>query len=552
MAGGVYLNSLFGGFVYDDRHIIVENPLVRGKPSLKAILASSYWQRGASSPQDGLYRPLAIWSYALNWRLGGGNPFYFHLANVILHGVVTLLLYLTMGLLGVSPQAAGLGALTFAVLPIHVEAVSWAVGRAEILAAAFALAAWLLLHQQKSTAKIIAGLSCYGAALLSKESAAAFPAALVLGEIFRHPGSIAELAGKRLMTWLSVFGVLALYLAWRDAVLGSVFFAETPYFSTQSRLVIGLTMAKFLWRGWLWPMASGLGLCADHSRPGFADAAATELAAWAAAFAVAGIIAWAVHAFKSRRSATAFSILLFFCLAAPLLNILMPMEILGAERIMYIPSIAFCVFVAAAWDGAHRRGWTARSWLKGMMGACLLGWSSITMARNRVWRDNESLSKSMAACAPDNLKTLACRGVVSARAGRHAEARDLFGKILKMRPGFAPAVYDIGKSYYEEGDWANAKLWFQKLGNPADMDALCFLGLIAEREGRPRDAMDNYARVLERNPAHLEARRNLGLLLFKRGKVRESVEQLRAYLEGAPPPSDAAEIEEFLRRVAPK
>lgn len=550
----VYWNSLSGEFVYDDHSIIVKNPLVRGQASPADILASSYWQRGEPVSSgvrlhDGLYRPMTIWSYSLNWRWGGGRPICFHVVNVILHGSVSVLLFWLMGLLGVSWQAAVFGAFAFVVLPIHVEAVSWVVGRAEILGAFFVLAAWLLLHQETIRSKIAAGLVCYALALLSKESAAPFPAALVLGEVFGHRGSMSELVRSRLLVWLQVFGVLLLYLSWRNSILGSVFFVGTPYFSTQSPMAVTLTMAKFLLRGWIWPMATGLGLCADYSRPGFPDAGVTDLTAWAALAAIIGVSVWAGYAFYRKRSAPAFAVLLFLCLAAPLLNIFVPMGILGAERIMYLPSIAFCLFISVIWDSMGRLGRMRDFWPRAIAAGCFLWWSALTVARNRVWRNDASLFKATAASMPDNPRVLTGLGIVADEAGRHADARSFYKRALEVEPNPVQAFYNIGKSYYDEGDWRSAKSWFEKLEkrSSADKDTLCFLGLIAEHEGRYREALDYYVRTLKRDPTHLEARRNIGLLLFKTGNEKESIRQLRIYLKDASPNENTADIEHFLR-----
>jgi len=554
-AAGLYANSLSGAFVHDDQPIIVADPLVRGRASPAAFFVSSYWQRGEAPSAarrywGGLYRPLTVLSYALTWRLGGGRPLLFHVVNVVLHGLAAVLLFRLICALGFSVEASFVAAAAFAALPIHAEAVSWSVGRAELLSAVFVLAAWLLLRAESSPGKTALGLFCYAAALLSKESAAAFPAVLILGDMFARRGSARELLDRRLLAWLSVFGVLLGYLSRRRAILGAALSVGAPYFPTQSRLIVVLTMAKFLFRGWLWPTATGLGLCADYSRPGFPDAAPTDPAAWAALAAAVGAAVWAVRAFRSRRSAAGFAVLVFFCLAAPLSNLLVQMEILGAERIMYLPSIGFCLLIAAGWDFWTRRGRAADPRPKAAAAACLLWWSAATVARNRIWRSDAALFASMAASAPDNARALIGLGTAADEAGRHAEARRYYAKVLETEPDLHRALYDMGRSYYEEGDWRSAAVWFRKLdGAAADDDTLCFLGLIAEREGRVREALEYYARVLERDPTDLEARRDLGLLLFKTGRAPESIRQLRLYLDGGPPEADAAEIRRFLKEL---
>ncbi|MBI5882959.1 MAG: tetratricopeptide repeat protein [Elusimicrobia bacterium] len=556
-ACGVFFNSLGGGFVQDDRPIIAENPLVRGPLSLAGIFGSSYWQRGepsrtTSRPPGGEYRPFSILSYALNQRISGWDPFWFHLVNIGLHAAACLLLFLVSQMLGFPAGASFLGALAFAVLPVHVEAVSSIVGRAEVLGTVFVLTAWLVLHEEGRWPRIAAGIVFYGLALLSKESAAPFPAVLVLGEAYRCRGRWKGLVQRRLLPWLSVFGALALYLAWRKAILGSALHVAGPYFPTQSTPVVWLTMAKFLFRGWLWPMASGLGLCAEHGRPAFPDAGVSDPAAWLSLALAGGVAAWAFRSFLRGRASWAFSALVFFCLAAPLSNLLVPMGIIGAERIEYLPSIGFCLLLSCLWGAAARR--SSPSWSKALAAGCLIWWACLTVEHNRAWRDDASFYTSAASCAPGHPRVLSGLGMVADLAGRRAEARDLYRQALAIDPDLAGAAYNMGKSLYDDGDWRGAKAWFHGLESRsrADKDTLCFLGLIAEREGRSREALAYYGRALERDPAYPDARRNLGLLLYRMGDARNAAGQLREYLRVSGPSKDTRDVSAFLEGLEPR
>src|SRR5260370_18171820 len=123
--------------------------------------------------------------FALNCRLGGGRLFGFHFFNLILHAAASLLLFLCLErLLGSSPPArvmAFVAALVFAVHPLHTEAISSIAGRAEVLAAGFLVAAWILHLEDQQ----IPALICFVLALLSKESAVIFLPLLLVGDYAR-------------------------------------------------------------------------------------------------------------------------------------------------------------------------------------------------------------------------------------------------------------------------------------------------------------------------------------------------------------------------------
>jgi len=169
----VYGNTLVNQFAMDDELYILRNAQVVD-PSLHRLFSPN--------PVSAVFRPVAFATLALNWALGTAEPFGYHLVNLILHAGATWLLFILLQeLLGSSPEgqtAAFVAALLYAVHPIHTEAVAWAVGRAELLAAGFLFAGWILHLRDRP----IASLACFALAMLSKESAVAFFSLVILGD----------------------------------------------------------------------------------------------------------------------------------------------------------------------------------------------------------------------------------------------------------------------------------------------------------------------------------------------------------------------------------
>src|SRR5439155_17873048 len=73
LGGLLYLNALHNPFVYDDYHIVVENPSIRHLGNLRGILLYR------------VTRPIVNLSYAIDRALWGTQPFGFHVTNVLLH-----------------------------------------------------------------------------------------------------------------------------------------------------------------------------------------------------------------------------------------------------------------------------------------------------------------------------------------------------------------------------------------------------------------------------------------------------------------------------------
>ena len=85
-------NGIGGDFVFDDTIVIVGNPFISGQLNgFGEIFTTPYF---AYQPLPGLYRPLTIASYSLNAFLFGFSPVSFHIVNILLHALYSLILYL--------------------------------------------------------------------------------------------------------------------------------------------------------------------------------------------------------------------------------------------------------------------------------------------------------------------------------------------------------------------------------------------------------------------------------------------------------------------------
>ncbi|XP_069484632.1 protein O-mannosyl-transferase TMTC1 [Ambystoma mexicanum] len=131
-----YRPALRGEFLHDDVWAILNNPDVRPGAPLRSIFSNDFWGKDmAENSSHKSYRPLCTLSFRLNVMLSGMDPFYFHAVNVILHCVVTsMLMYTCDKAVFKDRWAAFATALVFAVHPIHTEAVTGIVGRADVLA----------------------------------------------------------------------------------------------------------------------------------------------------------------------------------------------------------------------------------------------------------------------------------------------------------------------------------------------------------------------------------------------------------------------------------
>uniref|UniRef100_A0A673HT84 Protein O-mannosyl-transferase TMTC3 n=1 Tax=Sinocyclocheilus rhinocerous TaxID=307959 RepID=A0A673HT84_9TELE len=148
---GCYWNSLFCGFVFDDVSAILDNKDLRPTTPLQNLFLNDFWGTPMSEERSHKsYRPLTVLTFRLNYLFSELSSSSYHLLNVVLHAVVCVL-FLHFCRLLLDRRTSLIAALLFAVHPIHTEAVTGVVGRAELLSSIFLLAAFLAYTKSKGT-----------------------------------------------------------------------------------------------------------------------------------------------------------------------------------------------------------------------------------------------------------------------------------------------------------------------------------------------------------------------------------------------------------------
>ena len=178
------LPSLFPGFIHDDHRLIEQNRLVQETGRLPEILARGYWTVDDREVPN-LYRPVTILSFALNRLATGPDAFGFRVVDLLLHVLVTVLVYAVARRVipdeAVASSAAMAAALLFATHPVHTEALGLVVGRSELLMALFTLWALVLFLDGGRVAPLL----LLPLAFFSKESGVAAPFLLLAADRLR-------------------------------------------------------------------------------------------------------------------------------------------------------------------------------------------------------------------------------------------------------------------------------------------------------------------------------------------------------------------------------
>lgn len=383
-----FVNAIDAGFVYDDQAFVVTNASVIDGAGI--FTEPTPPQR----PDLGLYRPLTVSTYWIQNAIHGLAPVWFHAVNVLLHALVSVLV-LRVGRQFVAARAAALSAaLLFAVHPIHVEAVAWIVGRAELLAAAFALTA-ILVHGRPTAAhsgrRSCGAAALYALACLSKETALTLPAALFAFDVvFRDGAPWSRIVARQVphaVACVALYGI-------RIAVLGH--FAPDPTLPDLAHVQETARGALFLGvcGRWLTSLVFPTGASVYYAPARFVEPAAMLMGLIALALVVfVGVVAW-----RRRSRPLACGLALGIVAALPFLQIV-PIGAVFGDRFVYFGSVGFA-FVLAALLPLDAAGTAARRVARTFVALAVLVGVTATWLRNPAFHDDLALWKDAIAAAP--------------------------------------------------------------------------------------------------------------------------------------------------------
>jgi tetratricopeptide (TPR) repeat protein len=511
--------SLAGGFVWDDRVLVLESPAVVELRPLGAYFFEPFFSGSPQGERVPYYRPLATLSLALDHALGGGLPFPFHLSNLLAHAACTALVWALARRAGAGARGAAFAAALFATLPRGSEAVDWISGRTDLLAALGALAGLALhdpapgAHARRRGAALAVGLGA-----LAKETALAGAVAIAALEALRvretrEPRALAANLAPLALATAACFALRA---------AAGVHLADSAADPIGERLLSALAaLGTYAW------------MLLDPLRPslqiGLAGAIeAHRVAAGALALAAVGLSA----ALALRARAPALPLAAAALALAALLPVLhlvpIPLRTLAADRFLYLPAAGLAVVLAAL--AARAPTLVGRASAR-VVGAALLGACFATTAmRAATFGDEVALFEdTLARAHPANALPRALLGEALLRAGQPAAAIPLLEESLRI-----------------DAEWSRVR--------PAAAMGESILGNLAGCQtalGRHSEAADTLRELVARSPEQPKHHYNLAVVLARLGLVDAALAELDRALELLPGyPQAAAARRALLARTA--
>ncbi|XP_047194504.1 protein O-mannosyl-transferase TMTC1 isoform X5 [Hippoglossus stenolepis] len=519
-----YCNSLRGELVHDDVWAIINNPDVRPGSSLINIFSNDFWGKMmADNTSHKSYRPLCILSFKLNILLGGMTPLYFHMVNVCFHCAVTcLLMHTCKSCVFEDSRLAFITALLFAVHPVHTEAVSGVVGRADVLACLLFLLTFLSyvrsvgvcvsedsLPSTMSACSLIVSLLLGTCAMLIKETGITVFGVCVLYDalvlcckpLINHlyssrPGNLLYICSPFVKRACLISGYVVLIMSVRLWLMGG----SMPLFSEQDNPASFSPhlLTRILTYSYLLSFNAGLllapiVLCYDwqvgsiplvESLSDFRNVAAMLLA-----IVMVALCLHCVFSLQRQESREVLVGVLFLVFPfIPASNLFFRVGFVVAERVLYMPSMGYCILVA---HGMGRLCAVVGRWgttvLSVSMLLLLLLFSWKTIQQNHVWLTRRPFFRSGIQTLPHNAKAHYNYANFLKDSGRHEEAIHHYTTALRLYPRHASAMNNLGTLTH------------------------C-----------SEEAEHFYRKALDTNPQHNRALFNLGNLLKSQGKTKEA------------------------------
>jgi protein O-mannosyl-transferase len=518
LAGLTYASALHNPFVYDDLEAIQNNVFIR-QISLAPVLLHG----GVSSSGfgNGQFRPVTVFTFALNYLAGGENPFGYRLVNLILHALNAVLgahllrmLLLRVPFSSRSPglskakveSIAWLAAALFVVHPMNSLAVLLVWKRATLLLSLFSLlAVFCLLALRRDDLRphwwrrvgLYAGLFCAQLlALGSKENAAILPAVLLLLDLWPRPGWNPRERWReifRLQLPIQLLGIAsAIFLLTRDP--HKVEMGRLLYLGTQTKVIWGyvaMTVAP-------WLISTVYDVVPAKLQDGLF---------WLAALSVLGVMlsgVWLVRRWSFMALALFWAVLWL----APTSS-LIPIPLLKDEDRAYLAFLlvwALPAYALVALGNMRPLGWRVAARLGGSL--IILSLLGLTLVRGILWSDAEILWMDAIEKHPDSriASINYCAAILSqpdktqqaVSVCSQAYARD--PQNPRLQASLVSALVGVGAF-----DRAEAMLAMLLKNEEPSSQLLRMAGHLAWFRNRPAEAIDYYRRVLKEQPFDLES-----------------------------------------------
>lgn len=422
----IFGQTIFFEFVYDDFPYLVANRGLQGTLNpISYIKDPGLGWAGSDNTQ--VYRPLGAFLYALEFRVFGFDPFYYHLIKIILHALNVILAGIVLFLLFRNRTLAALSSLIFLVHPVNVEAIAWVSQQSTLAATALVLASliFFLLYDEYRLKTFL--VLSWGFALLApfmKDQLIVVPFFLL--------GCLLYLKIPwRRSFWLAVsYFLTAAPFLWIRYSIGLPFNQAGGWFDNRNQAI--LTMIHGL-AYYIRLIFVPYPLTVNYEWFPVENYVSTTVILSAS---VIGFCIFIAFYFYKRAPEVTIGIYWFFAGLIPVNNVVTPIYTYINERYLYVSSLGMIVaFVYMAHYyiyGSSVRKSLKNSIFFAFIGIIFLIFAYMTLAQLPVWRNSKSLWGSALSVDYNNLRNFTNYSSALQKEGNYLEALTIMKSAVRL------------------------------------------------------------------------------------------------------------------------
>jgi tetratricopeptide (TPR) repeat protein len=555
----IYSNTFHASWHFDDEANILKNePLHLKEISWQNIKKTFFASLGGG---ERIYRPVACFTLALNYYLGGDDVVGYHLVNICIHILASVFLFLfiyhTLNLPAIRARygpnsyfIALLATALWAINPLQTQAITYIVQRMASMAGMFYIMSMYCylkarLSEQNSS-KAAFYILCSIAAILSfgsKENAAMLPISIFLFELFLIQGLPRENVKRNFFLFPVVILIpLALALILKGPSILSIKQVLSDYgirdrgFTLLERLLTEPRVLVFYITLLLYPMPDRLCVTHDISKSQNLFSPPTTIISILFIFIILSLAI-----IRSRKWPFISYCIIFYFLNHLIESTIFPLELIFEHR-NYIPSMLFFVPIAILALKAIQFFSYKRSMqviLSTFVVLVLIAQGHSTFMRNFIWKTEESLWVDAVDKSPNHPRAHHNLGRYYSESGQKEKAIAEYEMALKLERAL----------HAETDHWTNYNLALEYIDSSQEDKAIEHLGKAVEiaprfpaaynnlavlmiKKGKYDEAFDYLIKALTYDNKSYSAHSNLGFVLLKKRRLEEAITEFRYALAG--------------------
>ncbi|WP_162880255.1 tetratricopeptide repeat protein [Mariniflexile rhizosphaerae] len=550
----LYANTLNHGFVLDDIAVIEQNSFVKkGFAGISELFSTLYWQ-GYWDSNAGLYRPMSLVFFAMEWQLIPNNPFIHHFFNVFYYVLSIVLLFKVLHyyLKEYSIWITFFIVLLFAVHPIHTEVVANIKSRDEIFCFLFfILSIYFLLIKERKIYHVL-GIVSFLFCLLSKEAGILFlPILLFLAWLkFRKDKSIF------LIKIVPLISVSAFWLILHRYIILSSPFKRIQYTYLDNSLfgcddIISKTATGFtIFARYIVKSIYPYNLSYDYS---FNQIPCVTVSSFSfiTSLLLVGVVFFVMYFFRKRNSLVSFGILFFLITIFLASNIIVFIGTTMGDRLLYTPVLGIIIALVFLLFHFSKNIRLVKFYHPSIyLSVVVLLFSFKTFNRNKDWKSNASLFTEDLSNAPNsarvnfNYATVFFNQLpsdVELQKQQLPFIIDSYKKALVIDPNEKGALTNLGVCYYKLKDYKTSIYYTKQALALAKTDYSLQSNLADAyfRNNNFDEAIANYKELVQNNYSQENTYNYYGVALFNK---KEYPKAMAVFEEGIKQNSSSVEL----------